>query len=91
MCGAAVEFSFVLGFVTLSAATAYSLVSDGGGLVDQFGVIDPLVGLLFAFVSAVVAIRWLISYLEHNSLAVFGWYRIVVAALAAGLAVAGSI
>ena len=88
---AAVEFSFVLGFVTLSAATAYSLVSDGGGLVDQFGVIDPLVGLLFAFVSAVVAIRWLISYLEHNSLAVFGWYRIVVAALAAGLAVAGSI
>ncbi|MCB1270700.1 MAG: undecaprenyl-diphosphate phosphatase [Microthrixaceae bacterium] len=88
---AAVEFSFVLGFVTLSAATFYSLASDGGGLFEQFGVIDPLIGLVFAFLSAVVAIRWMISYLERNSLAIFGWYRIVVALLAAGLAVVGTI
>ncbi|MFV0317733.1 MAG: undecaprenyl-diphosphate phosphatase [Microthrixaceae bacterium] len=80
---AAVEFSFVLGFVTLSAATAYSLLSDGGALVDQFGLLDPVIGLLFAFVAAVIAIRWMIGYLESNSLAIFGWYRIVVAALAA--------
>ncbi|MEZ5238640.1 MAG: undecaprenyl-diphosphate phosphatase [Microthrixaceae bacterium] len=88
---AAVEFSFVLGFVTLSAATAYSLVTDGGGLFEQFGVLDPLIGLLFAFVAAVVAIRWMISYLERNSLAIFGWYRIVVAVLAGSLAIAGVI
>ena len=48
-------------------------------------------GLVFAFLSAVVAIRWMISYLERNSLAIFGWYRIVVALLAAGLAVVGTI
>lgn len=88
---AAVEFSFVLGFVTLSAATFYSLASDGGALFDQFGVLDPLIGLVFAFVSAVVAIRWMIAYLERNSLAVFGWYRIVVAILGAGLVLAGTI
>lgn len=83
----AVEFSFVLGFVTLSAATLYSLVSDGGGLFEQFGVLDPLIGLVFAFVAAVVAIRWMISYLERNGLAIFGWYRIVVAGLVGTLVI----
>ncbi len=82
---AAVEFSFVLGFVTLSAATFYSLASDGSTLVNQFGLVDPLIGLAFAFVAAVVAIRWMIAYLERNSLAIFGWYRFGVAALAIGL------
>jgi undecaprenyl-diphosphatase len=88
---AAVEFSFVLGFLTLSAATFYSLVSDGGGLFEQFGVLDPLIGLVFAFVAAVVAIRWMISYLERNSLAIFGWYRIVVAAIVAALVIGGAV
>lgn len=82
---AAVEFSFVLGFVTLSAASFYSLISDGGGLIDQFGVVDPLIGLGFAFVAAVLAIRWMLSYLERNSLAIFGWYRLGVAAVAIAL------
>lgn len=86
---AAVEFSFVLGFVTLTAATLYSLLTDGGGLIEQFGVLDPLIGLLFAFVAAVVAIRWMIAYLEHHGLAIFGWYRIVVATLTVALIAGG--
>jgi undecaprenyl-diphosphatase len=86
---AAVEFSFILGFLTLSAATGYKLVTDGGGLVEQFGVLDPLIGLVAAFVFAVVAIKWMIRYLERNSLAIFGWYRLVVAALAAALVAGG--
>ncbi|MCZ7630546.1 MAG: undecaprenyl-diphosphate phosphatase [Microthrixaceae bacterium] len=88
---AAVEFSFVLGFLTLSAATVYSLASDGGGLFEQFGLLDPMIGLLFAFVAAVIAIRWMIAYLERNSLAIFGWYRIATAAAAAGLVIGGVI
>ena len=87
---AAVEFSFILGFVTLSAATVFSLAKDGGDLFAQFGVIDPLIGLLFAFVFAVIAIKWLITYLETNSLAIFGWYRLVVAAIAIAL-IAGDV
>ena len=88
---AAVEFSFILGFVTLTAATVYSLAGEGPALVDQFGVIDPLIGLVFAFISAVVAIRWMIRYLESNSLAIFGWYRLVVAAIAIALVAGGAI
>lgn len=86
---AAVEFSFLLGFVTLTAASGYSLLSDGGALVDQFGIVDPLIGLLVAFLSAVVAIKWMISYLEHRGLAIFGWYRLVAAGVAALLIVGG--
>jgi undecaprenyl-diphosphatase len=77
----AVEFSFLLGFATLSAATAYKLVKDGGTLVDQFGVINPLIGALFALVSAVLAIKWLIAYLARHDLTIFAWYRFVVAGL----------
>ena len=82
---AAVEFSFLLGFATLSAATGYKLVTDGGNLVDQFGLVDPLVGALFALVSAVLAIRWLITYLERHDLAIFAWYRFAVAGVAVAL------
>jgi undecaprenyl-diphosphatase len=88
---AAVEFSFLLGFVTLSAASFYSLASDGGELIDQFGIVDPLVGLLFAFVSAVVAIKWMVGYLQQHSLSIFGWYRIVAASITASLLIAGVI
>jgi undecaprenyl-diphosphatase len=88
---AAVEFSFILGFLTLSAATGYKLVTDGGGLVEQFGVLDPLIGLVSAFVFAVLAIKWMIRYLERNSLAIFGWYRLAVAALAAALVIGGQL
>lgn len=86
---AAVEFSFLLGFVTLTAASVYSLASDGGALVDQFGLVDPLIGLVFAFVSAVLAIKWMIGYLQRHSLAIFGWYRIFAATITGGLIVTG--
>ncbi len=86
---AAVEFSFILGFVTLTAATVYSLLKDGGDLFDQFGYLNPLIGLLSAFFFAVIAIKWMILYLENNSLAIFGWYRLVIAALALGLLALG--
>jgi undecaprenyl-diphosphatase len=77
----AVEFSFLLGFATLSAATAFKLAKDGGTLVDQFGVVDPLIGALFAFVAAVISIRWLIGYLARHDLTIFAWYRFAVAAV----------
>jgi undecaprenyl-diphosphatase len=77
----AVEFSFLLGFATLTAATLFKLAKDGGTLVDQFGILDPLIGAAFAFVSAVLAIRWLISYLSRHDLTIFAWYRFAVAAI----------
>ncbi len=78
---AAVEFSFLLGLVTLSAATAYAGLDDGADLVDTFGWTNPLIGLVVAFLSAVVAVRWMVAYLNTKGFDIFGWYRI-----AAGIA-----
>ena len=78
---AAIEFSFLLGLITVSAASAYGLLKHGGELVDTYGVIDPLIGVVVAFLSALVAVRWMVTYLQRHSLAIFGWYRLAVAAL----------
>jgi undecaprenyl-diphosphatase len=74
---AAVEFSFLLGLVTLTAATALSAMKDGGTIVDNYGVATPALGMLAAGVSAFVAVRSFVNYLNRKDLTVFGWYRIV--------------
>jgi undecaprenyl-diphosphatase len=84
---AAVEFSFLLGFVTLGAATGYQVLKDGSLMVDVFGWFTPLVGLVAAFVAAVVSIKWMVGYLERHDLEIFGWYRIGIAAVVALLVV----
>ncbi len=86
---AAVEFSFLLGFATLTAASGYKLLTGGDTLVEQFGVVTPLIGAFAAFVSAVLAIKWLVTYLERHDLTVFAWYRFAVAGLAVVLLLTG--
>lgn len=86
---AAVEFSFLLGFVTLGGATLYETASSGNEMVAAFGVAKPLLGLAVAFLAATVAMRWMVSYLSRRGLGIFGWYRIGVAAVVAGLLITG--
>lgn len=86
---AAVEFAFLLGLVTLSAATFLDIGKHGGELVDTFGVAAPLLGLIAAFITAVIAVRWMVEYLNTRSLAVFGWYRIAAAGVCALLLIGG--
>ena len=83
--GAAVEFSFLLGFVTLTAATGYEMLSSGKTMIDNLGIAIPLLGLVVAFVAAIVSIRWMVSYLSRHDLSIFGWYRIGVALIVLGL------
>ncbi len=82
---AAIEFSFLLGLVTLSAATALDLAKHGDELIEKFGVMTPLIGLLCAFITALIAVRWMVGYLNSKSLAIFGWYRLGAAAVCAVL------
>jgi undecaprenyl-diphosphatase len=79
---AAVEFSFLLGFLTLGAATGYQVLKDGQEMIDAFGWVTPIVGLVAAFVAAAASIKWMVGYLERHDLSVFGWYRIAVGILA---------
>lgn len=75
---AAVEFSFLLGLLTLSAATGFAALKDGHLIVATYGTAVPLIGVLVAFVSALVAVRWMVSFLTRRGLGGFGWYRIAI-------------
>lgn len=86
---AAVEFSFLLGLVTLGAATVYEALGSGDLIVDAFGVMAPVIGFIAAFVSAAVAVQWMVAYLRTKSLDVFGWYRILIGVIVGALALSG--
>ena len=79
---AAVEFSFLLGLATLSAASLYEIAKHGSEVIDAFGWVSPIVGIVAAFIAAVLAIKWLVDYLSNHDLSIFGYYRIVVGVLA---------
>ena len=73
---AATEFSFFLAVPTLVAAGAYDMFKHRA----LFSVADaPMfaVGLVSAFVSAYLCIRWLIRYVATHDFKPFAWYRIV--------------
>jgi undecaprenyl-diphosphatase len=78
---AAVEFSFLLGLVTLGAATVYEGVKAGPEIIRMFGWVAPAIGLLVAAVAAFVAVKAMVGYLRTRSLEIFGWYRIGIAIL----------
>lgn len=88
---AAVEFSFLLGFVTLGAATGYETLTNGSTMVEAFGWLNPLIGVFASFVAACAAITWMVAYLNRHSLAVFGYYRIGLGGLVALLLVTGAL
>ena len=88
---AAVEFSFLLGLLTLGAATVYESATNGSVVIDAYGWVSPVVGLVVAFVAAVAAVRWMVTWLQTRSLAIFGWERIVVGAATIALVVGGAL
>ncbi|MES2979700.1 MAG: undecaprenyl-diphosphate phosphatase [Pseudomonadota bacterium] len=72
---AATDFSFYLAIPTLIGAGAYSLYKDRA-LLDVHDLPMFGVGLVFAFVSAWLCIRWLLRYIATHSFVAFAWYRI---------------
>lgn len=77
--GAAVEFSFILGLITLTAATGYDALKHGKEMVASFGWPALIVGFLGAWLSAVVAVKWMVGFLQRRGFAVFGYYRVALA------------
>ncbi len=72
---AAAEFSFFLAVPTLGIASVYSMYKERDLLsMDDMGA--WAVGFVFAFISAMIAVRALIRYVSNNDFTVFAWYRI---------------
>ena len=88
---AAVEYSFLLGVVTLGAATGYDALKHGRDMLMTFDLASIAAGLVFAFLFAVLSVKWMVAYLNRNGLALFGYYRIAVAAVASILLMTGKL
>lgn len=76
---AAAEFSFLLALPTLSAATAHDFYKDGKVILEVTGWPGLLLGFGAAFVTAWFVVKAFLTFLTRHGLAMFGWYRIVLA------------
>lgn len=76
----AAEFSFFLAVPTMFAATVKKLLDyyQGGVKLSSENINQLLIGNLLAFIVALIAIRFFITFLTRNGFKLFGWYRIAV-------------
>lgn len=79
---AATEFSFLLGVPTLLAASGYEVLS---ALRHPDAAHEPagqlLLGTAAAGLTAFVAVKWLLRYIQTHTFVLFGWYRIILGGL----------
>ena len=78
---AAAEFSFFLAVPTMFAATVYKvykLIKVGGIDLITENMTTLIVGNVVAFIVALLAIKFFISFVTKYGFKAFGWYRILV-------------
>ncbi|NEU09837.1 undecaprenyl-diphosphate phosphatase [Flavihumibacter sp. R14] len=88
---AAAEFSFFLAVPTMFGATVkkiYDFYKDGYTITNEEMQLLA-VGNIVAFIVAMIAIKYFITYLQKHGFRMFGWYRIVVGVIILVLLLAG--
>jgi len=89
----AAEFSFFLAVPTMAAATGYELLKMlldeeyRQALASNVGVL--IIGCVVAFIVAILAIKFFISFLTKYGFKAFGWYRIIVGGIILALLLTG--
>lgn len=76
---AATEFAFLVGIPTMFAATGYELISlwrSGGMANENWAALA--VAFLASMVTAFVAVKWLLRYIQSHRFTVFAWYRVLL-------------
>ncbi|MDQ3032713.1 MAG: undecaprenyl-diphosphate phosphatase [Myxococcota bacterium] len=86
---AAVEFSFLLGLVTLGAATAYKTLQHGDTMLEAYGPLAIAVGFVAAWLAAIASVRFMVAWLNERGLGLFAWWRFGAAAVVATMVLAG--
>jgi undecaprenyl-diphosphatase len=75
-----VDFAFMLAVPTIAAATVYDLYKVRDTLSTGSNTI-LLIGGVVAFISAFVTAKWFIDFTKKNGIAVYGYYRMILAAV----------
>lgn len=74
---AIVEFSFLLAVPTMIAATGFDFLKSFNEFSDsEFSMLG--IGFLISFITAIISIRFLLSYIRRHSFSAFGIYRILL-------------
>jgi undecaprenyl-diphosphatase len=74
---AATEFSFLVAFPIMVAASGYELIKYRDLLTSDM-LSTLALGFAVSFISALVVVKWLIRYVQRNDFVWFGIYRIVI-------------
>jgi undecaprenyl-diphosphatase len=77
---AAAEFSFFLAIPTMVGAFTYDLIKNGAAIDTDFAWLIAI-GFVTSFVSGLIVIRWMLSFVARHGFAPFAWWRIVVGVL----------
>ncbi len=89
----AAEFSFFLAVPTMAAATGYKLLKAWKENPELLKNKDNLIALglgnVIAFIVALLAIKFFISFLQKHGFKLFGWYRVIVGAVLLALVLTG--
>jgi undecaprenyl-diphosphatase len=73
-----VRFSFLLGAITIAAATTFSIIKNPLSAENLFSL-SFLLSTVTAAISAYLSCKWLMDFMSKpKSLYYFGWYRIVL-------------
>lgn len=75
----AAEYSFLASLPIMAGVTLKVFLHDYAYFVQHLDTL--LIGNIAAFLSGLLAVGFLMRYLARHSLAVFGWYRIGMAAV----------
>ncbi len=74
---AATEFAFLVGIPTMYAASAYEIASELGSGTPSEDWLALAIAFAVSTVTAFVAVKWLLGYIQTNRFTVFAIYRII--------------
>lgn len=83
----AAEFSFLISIPILIGTSIFSLVEFISLPREQLSkeLLPALVGMVIAFITGLLAVKFLLSFLKNNSLKLFGVYRIALGLILLGV------
>lgn len=74
-------FSFLMSIPAIAGATLMSIISDGGSVISSVGVGSIICGLVAAFVSGIIAIKFMLNIIKKCNYKWFSLYLLILFAI----------